>query len=398
MVFQAIFDAIGGQVVGFEALLRGPSGPLEMPMQLLAAARQRGRAGELDWLARASAFRAMLEADLPPALSLFVNIDPESLLEPCPEDLLEIIWAAQTRLRVFVEMTETVLLREPVRVLQSTRRAREAGWGVALDNVGYGATGLALLPVIRPDVIKLDHQLLAEDTGHASAAIAASSRHHLQTGAALLVERFEDDHTVPLAQSLGVGFRQGRTLGMEGALPHRVQAPLRPVPLLARPIAQGVPPWDVLLEFGEKAAQTNDASGVSGIVRHLLAATLTGLEAPVIGVMLPNSRMQDARTASVYRTLLDRSPLQIVIGPNAAFDSNWRTWSAELPASHPWADTLAIVAITSTSAISVAARPVKEVAGDERHELLISHEIGAALAVFEELVELCDSLAGTDLS
>ena len=65
VVFQAIFDAVGGQVVGFEALLRGPPGPLQAPLPLLAAARTRGRGGELDWVGRAAAFQSMLDADLP---------------------------------------------------------------------------------------------------------------------------------------------------------------------------------------------------------------------------------------------------------------------------------------------------------------------------------------------
>lgn len=396
VVFQAIIDAVSGQVVGFEALLRGPPGPLHAPLPLLAAARARGRGGELDWVGRAAAFQAFMHADFPSSLSLFVNVDPDSLLEPCPEDLLDVIWSAQSGLRVFVEITETMLLREPVRVLRSVRRARSDGWGIALDNVGYGATGLALLPVIEPDVIKLDRQLLAEATGHASAAMVAASRERFRTGASLLVERFEDDATVPLAQSLGVGFRQGRALGAEGPLPDRLPTPRRPVPLIKHATGIGRAPWDVLVDHGAIPSQTNSETGVSSIVRHLMSAAFAGQDAPVIAVILPDGQLRDPQSASVYRMLLERSPLQIVLGPGASVQNGWRTWGVELSADHPWSRTLTIIAVSGTVAVSLAARPVHGSPSDEHHELVLSHDLGTALAVLREVLDLCDTCSSSD--
>jgi EAL domain-containing protein (putative c-di-GMP-specific phosphodiesterase class I) len=387
---------VGGQVIGFEALLRGPPGPLQAPLPLLAAAHARGRGGELDWVGRAAAFQAMLDTKLPPTVSLFVNVDPESLLEPCPDDLLDVIWAAQSGLRVFVEITETMLLREPVRVLRSVRRARGDGWGIALDNVGYGATGLALLPVIEPDVIKLDRQLLAEGTGHASAALMAASRERLRTGASLLVERFEDDATVPLSHALGIGFRQGRVLAVEGPLPERLPIPRRPVPLLKHAVASGRSPWDVLVDHGAHLSQTNSETGVSNIVRHLVSAAFAGQEAPVVALIRPRGQLRDDQSASVFRMLLERSPLQIILGPDASLQDGWRAWGVDLPAFHPFSRTLTIVAVSSTSAVSLAARPLSESPDENRHELVLSHHLGAALAVLREILDLCEERSGFD--
>jgi len=391
VVFQAIYDAVGGQVVGFEALLRGPPGPLQAPLPLLAAARARGRGGELDWIGRAAAFQAFTDANLPPSLSLFVNVDPDSLLHPCPKDLLDVIWAAQSALRVFVEITETMLLREPVRVLRSVRSARSDGWGIALDNVGYGATGLALLPVLEPDVIKLDRQLLDEGTGYASAALVAASRQRFRTGTSLLVERFEDDATVPLAQSLGVGFRQGRSLAREGPLPDRLPIPRRPIPLIKHATGVGRAPWDVLVDHGASTSLTNGETGVSSLVRHLMSDMFAGQEAPVIAMIVPQGQLRDARTASVYQMLLERSPLQILLGPGASEHNGWRTWGTELSVNHPWSRTLTVVAVSGTAAVSLAARPLHEIASDERHEVVLSHDLGTALAVLREMLVLCDS-------
>ncbi|WP_171257805.1 hypothetical protein, partial [Acinetobacter baumannii] len=71
-----------------------------------------------------------------------------------------------------------------------------------------------------------------------------------RTGASLLVERFERDETVPLAQALGVGFRQGRALAVEGPLPKKLLTPRRPVPLLTHPTADGPSPWQILTAAG----------------------------------------------------------------------------------------------------------------------------------------------------
>jgi hypothetical protein len=311
-------------------------------------------------------------------------------MEPCPDDLLDVIWAAQSGLRVFVEITEAMLLREPVLVLKSVRRARADGWGIALDNVGYGATGLALLPVIEPDVIKLDRQLLAEGTGHASAAIVAASRQRFRTGTSLLVERFEDDATVPLAQSLGVGFQQGRALRAEGPLPDRLPAPRRAVPLLKHEVASGRSPWDVLVDHGATVTQTGSDTGVNSIVRHLISAAFAGQEAPVVAMIMPDGQLRDAQSASVFRMLLERSPLQILLGPGASMQDGWRAWGVELSADHPFSGTLTIVAVSSSSAVSLAARPLRESPSDGRYELVLSHEHGAALAVLREVLDLCD--------
>jgi EAL domain-containing protein (putative c-di-GMP-specific phosphodiesterase class I) len=103
-------------VLGYEALARGPMGSaLESPAALFGAAWRAGRVAELDWACRAAAFTGAAEAGLGPPFTLFVNAEPVSL---------------------------------------------EAGWGVALDDVGAAPASLAVLPFVRPDAVKLDMRLL----------------------------------------------------------------------------------------------------------------------------------------------------------------------------------------------------------------------------------------------
>src|SRR3712207_2761453 len=56
-VLQPIVDLDSGAVVAYEALARGPQGPLERPDLLFAAARDAGRLRELDELCRRTALR-----------------------------------------------------------------------------------------------------------------------------------------------------------------------------------------------------------------------------------------------------------------------------------------------------------------------------------------------------
>lgn len=54
--FQPIIELDTGRVVAYEALARGPEGPLERPDLLFAAARRAGVLAELDEACRAAAF------------------------------------------------------------------------------------------------------------------------------------------------------------------------------------------------------------------------------------------------------------------------------------------------------------------------------------------------------
>ena len=55
--FQPLVHLADSEVVGFEALSRGPEGTdLENPLALFEAAKEAGRLEELDWLCASSAF------------------------------------------------------------------------------------------------------------------------------------------------------------------------------------------------------------------------------------------------------------------------------------------------------------------------------------------------------
>ena len=234
VVFQPIVALESGEVVGMEAFARGPEGTiLEHPAPLFAAARRAGRLAELDWVARAAAFEAFTRAGLPAALSLCVNVEPESLGTPCPADLVEAVSRAESLLRVFVEVDDHALAADPAGLVVAVDRARSSGWGVVVAGVGGARTSLAALPVVGADLVKVDMALFRRRDRAEVSAITLSVLRHIETsGAALLIQGVEDAEDAAWARALGATYAQGYFFGRPGPLETEYPVPRAPIPLL----------------------------------------------------------------------------------------------------------------------------------------------------------------------
>jgi EAL domain-containing protein (putative c-di-GMP-specific phosphodiesterase class I) len=248
-VFQPLVHLVDGEVVGFEVLSRGPEGStLEDPLVLFDAAEKVGRKEELDWVFAASAFRAVREAHPHPSMTLFVNFKPTTLTGVCPDDLADEISRAREHLRVVVEIDEQDLRNDPAGVLDAAVRARSDGWGVALDNVGATPASLALLPVMHPDVVKLDLRVLADHQDEHSAEIETAVRAYAEvSGAVILAQRVETSSDVLSARAFGAIYGQGWRYGHPGPLPSDSHTPRAPFPLLDARENTDVPtPFEVI--------------------------------------------------------------------------------------------------------------------------------------------------------
>ncbi len=60
------------------------------------------------------------------------------------------------RRTLVLRLSAAAVAAQPARALRALARARSAGWGVALDGLGDDPCALALLPVVAPDLIRLD--------------------------------------------------------------------------------------------------------------------------------------------------------------------------------------------------------------------------------------------------
>ena len=87
---------------------------------------------------------------------------------------------AATDLSIIMEITERELTADPAGLLRSAAWVRARGWRVALDDVGADPASLALLPLLHPDVIKLDLRLVQANTSIEVADIITAVNAHAE--------------------------------------------------------------------------------------------------------------------------------------------------------------------------------------------------------------------------
>jgi EAL domain-containing protein (putative c-di-GMP-specific phosphodiesterase class I)/DICT domain-containing protein len=231
-VFQPIVELDTGLTVAYEALARGPeSSPLKWPDQLFAAARHCGRLTELDLACQNTAMKAALRAGLTGSWSVFINVEPEAARDAMrtPDDFLPArggVPAQGARLRVIAELTERSLTADPPELLDLVARVRSRGWGIAVDDVGADRSSLALLPFVRPDVIKLDLRLIQQRPSAEIAEIfSAVNAEAERSGTAVLAEGIENRAHLNTARSLGATLGQGWLFGRPGPPPKSAAPP-----------------------------------------------------------------------------------------------------------------------------------------------------------------------------
>lgn len=282
-VFQPVVHLASRTVAGFEALTRGPVGSeVESPLALLDAARHAGRLGELDWLCRTQAMQAAADAGLPETLSWLVNVEPAGLSMECPAPLLPALARARVELRVILEVVERDLQGNVLELIQATDQARRDSWGVALDDVGAEEGSLALLPVLHPDVVKLDMALVKSVPDSQASVITAAVRAYAErTGSVILAEGIETEKQERLARVFGATYGQGYFYGRPGPLPASVSPPSHPIPIRQHPPAlDGRTPFEVL--SASIAPQREQKEHLVHIGAHLEAQAAMGRHASVL--------------------------------------------------------------------------------------------------------------------
>jgi EAL domain-containing protein (putative c-di-GMP-specific phosphodiesterase class I) len=221
--FQPIVDLRDESVVGFEALARPRDG--RSPEELFRDARAQGRVAEVDRRCRDAALAAAGRAGLGAPFLLFINADPGALEDELPD-------GPRGGATLIMEITERSLTERPEAVLRTLTALRLRGWGVSLDDVGADSRSLALMPLLYPDVIKLDLRLLdqrePDDVARVVTAVGAEAeRRH----ATVLAEGIDSEAHLATALAAGATLGQGYLLGAPGPLPDPLPPPGRPVRL-----------------------------------------------------------------------------------------------------------------------------------------------------------------------
>src|SRR4051812_10224848 len=217
--FQPIFDLRDLAVVGYEALARPCDGT--SPEELFAAARAEGRLAEVDRECRAAALAQAAAAGLGAPFALFLNADAGAL----ELDLPDLPTSGPT---LVMEITESALTERPETVLGTLTRLRTRGWGVSLDDVGADSRSLAVMPLLYPDVIKLDLALLGErDDSDIARVVTAVGAEAERRHATVLAEGIDSAAQLEMARAAGATLGQGYFLGEPAELPNPLPTPGR---------------------------------------------------------------------------------------------------------------------------------------------------------------------------
>jgi EAL domain-containing protein (putative c-di-GMP-specific phosphodiesterase class I) len=302
-VYQPIVDLQTGAVVAFEALARGESGSRwESPAQLFGYAREHGVEGALDFECQAAAMGGALERGLPSSVPLFVNAEPRWLGLPWPAHLAGVLNRAQKRLQVVIEITERALVDDPAGLLAAVRRIRQAGWGVALDDVGADPASLALMPFIDPDVIKLDLRLIQEHTNTeiatvVNAVIAQAER----SGAIVLAEGVETEEHRARALAMGATLGQGWLLGRPGPLPSDFTTPAHDLSFTRPHHESPATPFEMIKDL--RPTRTATKGLLLPMSLHLERHAFRTTEAPVLLASFEDATHFTAGTAERYEEL-----------------------------------------------------------------------------------------------
>ena len=227
-VYQPIVALADRSVVAHEALLRGVVDGRDVGGgDLFFVAESAGWLDRLDRIGRESAITGAapwLGQD-----DLYVNMNPMSVVRP------QVCLAGTERVvhetgispsQLVFEVVESQAIADRGHLVSVLEHYRSLGWRVAIDDVGAGWSSRSLMTTLRPDVVKLDKDLVQQlPDGNARVVLTAVTDLAHELGAVVVAEGIETERLADEVTAIGVDLGQGWLFGR----------PARPAPPEAEP-------------------------------------------------------------------------------------------------------------------------------------------------------------------
>ncbi|MGK2859019.1 MAG: EAL domain-containing protein [Thermoanaerobaculia bacterium] len=198
----------GLRVIGHEALMRGPRGvPFESPPLAFAMAATMGMVERLDThcVQRASRVRT--------ATKLFINVHPRTIVSHRE------FWGVVGEMAKESTRRPGEIVFEIVEhsagsnadLLHAIKELRALGFGLAVDDLGEGASGLRRLVETEPDFAKIDRFFIAsiDRDRRKRAVVSAITAAAHELGARVIAEGIENENEHRVLVDLGVELGQG---------------------------------------------------------------------------------------------------------------------------------------------------------------------------------------------
>jgi len=363
-------------VVGYEALARGPAGSaLEMPTELFEAARTENLLAELDRACREVALRGALAAGAGSEPLLFINVEPGGLDDGGV--LGRMAEGQLAHLSVVVELTERALTDRPREVLGAVRWLRERGCRIALDDVGLDPRSLALMPFLAPDVIKLDASLVkdqmpAMEVARVVNAVGAEAE---RSGAVILAEGIETLGHARRAEAMGATLGQGWLFGRPG--------PLAGGPLLDRSLElpRCTPSYEAhetpfKLIANERRVRRGDKRLLTSLSHQLEQEALGLRDEAVVLASFQDARYFTSETRARYEQLATSAALVGALGVGLGGQPGRGVRGADLAPEDPLCREWNVIVVAPHFAVAFAARDLDDHGpeGQRRFDYFVTYE------------------------
>lgn len=212
-VFQPVFDLSTGEMIGMEALSRGPRGSeFESGETLFSLADRTDLLIPLERICRQRSLEAAAYAN--PQQQIFLNLSPAAASDP---EFLGPFFQEQVKSfgiqpdRIVLEITERTYAVYEGLFREVLSRFRQQGFRIAVDDVGTGYSNLSSLAEIEPDYLKfdnvfvrgIDRRRVKQDLLEALMSFARKMK------TKVIAEGIESKEELKVLQSLGVPYGQG---------------------------------------------------------------------------------------------------------------------------------------------------------------------------------------------
>jgi EAL domain-containing protein (putative c-di-GMP-specific phosphodiesterase class I) len=216
-LFQPIFRMDNKEVMGYEALSRGPEGTVfQSPLNLFEGAAEADLVFELDRACRLRALRSGRGLSEP--TKLFINILPSSMYDPDFHgarllDRLEQLEIAPEQ--VVLEVTEKYAIENYSLFGDAVRNFTKMGIAIAVDDIGAGHSGLEKIANLNPKYLKFDIELVRDiDASYVRQEMVKALKIFAdKMGSTIIAEGIERQEELETLLQLGVDHGQGYLLG-----------------------------------------------------------------------------------------------------------------------------------------------------------------------------------------
>jgi EAL domain-containing protein (putative c-di-GMP-specific phosphodiesterase class I) len=224
--YQPILQAHDKSIFGYEALIRGvkADGSLMYPDVFFEKSARNDLNFKVDRLCRESALKTAAVKKI--KQKVFINFLPTSIYDPefCLASTVK--WAKQLEFdpaNIIFEVVETEFVKDQEHLQKILQYYRKQGFKIALDDVGEGFSNLNTLISIKPDIIKVDRQIIENIDKDELKQSVYKALYTLakENGIEVLAEGIETAFELQMIESIGVDYLQGYYFGKPQVEPIR---------------------------------------------------------------------------------------------------------------------------------------------------------------------------------